>query len=320
MHDPRRPPNALRRRCLLAAALSPALVLPACGGGGGGDGGEDGGDGAPPSGRIVMLRRDDDTLAVIDVATGRVTSMPAPPANWYIGVGASRNGYLATLTDDGGDAFRIDIRTLALASVAAYTIDARLVNANGAVVLNADATRMAYSINEIINAAGDRGDRTYVNDLGTGALLARIDDAEEPAFVDTGELLLRRGERLHVYDSQLRDQGALPITVSATAGAFSASPDGRYVAHETGSRISMLDRNSGLSWFVTSLQPRGSYGPVFSPDGQWLALFYEGSVAGRYLHIIRFRPGVTVAIDDSGVFEAEGGDTVWGVSRYGWSR
>jgi Tol biopolymer transport system component len=201
-----------------------------------------------------------------------------------------------------------------------YTVNGLLAFPTSAASLSADATKVAYSVNEVTSASNStRVDRVYVYDLTTGAPLTVLTGAENPVFVDTGELLVRAGNVLHVLDAQFHDQGALPIVVEPRYGAYSASPDGRHIAYENGSRVDGYDRTTGATWHITNLAPRSVGSPVFSPDGQWLALLREGVVALTYAHIIPFTPGLTYVIDDSSEVRSPEGQSYYGLNRIGWS-
>lgn len=320
------PRTDVRRRQLLTAglALPVGAALVACGGGGGGGSSTPppGGGGGTLSGRIVAK---DSRLWVVDGATGSNANFAATSSNTQNGVGVSRNGSIADVWGyDGGnnDPWQLTIRSLAGAVTGDYTLQNALLSfPNSAAVLNADATRLAYSVNEMTSASNStRIDRTYVNALPGGALLAVLDNRAEPAFADTGELLVRDGSSLHVYNATLVDQGALAISVEQRAGAYSVSPDGRYIAFEDSSRIRVLDRSTGNAWYATDASPRGHYAPVFSPDGAWIAFLRAGSLALRYLHAIPFTAGATTTVTDSHAVKSSAGEIYDGTGRIGWAR
>lgn len=321
------PRTDVRRRQLLTAglALPVGAAFVACGGGGGGGGSTTpppGGGGGTLSGRIVAK---DSRLWVVDGATGSNTNFAATSSSTQNGVGVSRNGSIADVWGyDGGnsDPWQLTIRSLAGTVTADYTLQNTLLSfPNSAAVLNADATRVAYSVNEMTSGTNStRIDRTYVNNLANGNLLAVLDNRAEPAFADTGELLVRNGGSLHVYNTALVDQGALSITVEQRAGAYSVSPDGRYIAFEDSSRIRVLDRNTGSTWYATDASPRGHYAPVFSPDGAYIAFLRAGSLALRYLHAIPFSAGTTTTVTDSHAVKSSAGEIYDGTGRIGWSR
>jgi hypothetical protein len=325
-------------RCRLAALmLSCVAVLSACSGGGGGadDGspappGNGGGGGVNlPSGGYIVVE-DGSSLAVIDLATKLAVTVPSPSTNFDPGLGVSRNGLIADVNSDfGGGDWRIDIRSLDLNIVNSYAAGSQVLlsSSTSAAALNVDATRIAYSVNEMASEIDDtRIDRTYVYELATGNLLATFDEMSEPVFIDNGELLMRNtDDQLQVTDAGLGVPVALPLFVAPTFGAFSASPDGRYIAYEdsTGlhSQITVFDRTTGNSWIATSTPILRCVTPVFSPDGKWLAFLLGGSSAGTWLHIIPFEAGATTIIEEYGAteFHISTGDAVWVSSRYGWS-
>lgn len=321
------PRTDVRRRQLLTAglALPVGAALVACGGGGGGGGGTTpppGGGGGTLSGRIVAK---DSRLWVVDGATGSNANFTATSSNTQNGVGVSRNGSIADVWGyDGGnnDPWQLTIRSLAGAVINDYSVDNQLLSfPNSAAVLNADATRLAYSVNEMTSGSNStRIDRTYVYALPSVTSLAVLDNRAEPAFADTGELLARDGAALHVYNASLVDQGALAISVEQRAGAYSVSPNGRYIAFEDSSRIRVLDRNTGNTWYATDASARGHYAPVFSPDGAYIAFLRAGSLALRYLHAIPFAAGVTTTVTDSHAVKSSTGELYDGTGRIGWAR
>jgi hypothetical protein len=267
----------------------------------------------------------DSKLWVVDGASGQTSQFTATSSTTQPGVGVSRNGSVADVWGYGGgnsDPWTITISSLAGVAARTFTLNNLLLSfPNSAAVLNADATRMAYSVNEMASTSNStRIDRTYVNALPGGALLAVLDNRAEPAFADSGELLVRDGATLHAYNTALVDQGALSISVEQRFGAYSVSPDGRYVAFEDSSRIRVLDRTSGSTWYATDLSPRGHYAPVFSPDGAWIAFLRAGTLALRYLHAIPFAVGVTRTVDDSHAVKGSGGELIDGTGRIGWAR
>jgi hypothetical protein len=318
-----------------ALLLSCAAALYACGGSGGGGDGYDGDPSPPggggtdvPGGHLVI--ENSDSLAVIDLATKEVTTAPPPSTNFDPGLGVSRNGRIADVNSDFGDGeWQIDIRTLDLNIVSTYGAGSQVLlsSSTSAAALNVDATRLAYSVNEMASDIDDtRIDRTYVYDLSTGNLLATFDGMSEPVFIDNGELLMRNAdEQLHVTNAALGTPEALPIHVAPTYGAFSASPDGRYIAYEDlpglTSQITVFDRDTSDSWQATSTQILRCITPVFSPDGKWLAFLLGGSSAGTWVHIIAFEAGVTTPIEEYGDTELHisTGEAVWADSRYGWA-
>jgi dipeptidyl aminopeptidase/acylaminoacyl peptidase len=236
----------------------------------------------------------------------------------------SRNGVIGDVWDYfGGDTWSIAIRTLNNETLANYTVDSAslLSFPTSAAALNSSASLLAYSVNEM-NSTTDstRLERTYINNLQTGALVAHLENRAEPVFVDNGELLLRNDDRLHVYNASLQDQGALPITVNKRFGAFTASPDGRYIVYESGSRLRVYDRTTGNHWQATDDFGRSHYAPVFSPDGQWLAFLRAGAVANAYLAIIPFVPNATRTISDTDEVKSPNGNVFAGSGRIGWAR
>ena len=86
----------------------------------------------------------------------------------------------------------------------------------------------------------------------------------------------------------------VPNSACATGGAF--SPDGRLVAmskcigrpYHTGIGIARAD-GSGFHWLVKPISQAGSWGPVWSPNGQVIAYTQERDVRPSYLEHTEIR-------------------------------
>ncbi len=90
-------------------------------------------------------------------------------------------------------------------------------------------------------------------------LLALSPDGREAAILGTEE----QGT-YHVYRVDLATGSMTP---DVTGDSFSWSPDGRQAAYSDLKRIYLLDTRTQMSTFVTA-----GYAPVWSPDGEWIAL------------------------------------------------
>lgn len=318
-----------RRRFLYTSLLAPTAALTVgCGGGGGGNGkdeNEGGGTATPPASMTgTIVTKHNNSLEVMNLDHLVLTEYEPRPSTYYPGVGVSRNGYVADVWGDDGvgdDEWHITIMRLDGTTVDVYSVGGVSTRPAGAAVLNADASRLAFSTSEWYSETDDRRiERTYVYDLHTFKELAVIEAFGEPVFVDNGELLLRRDQKVHVFDANLQDGGELPIVVSPRRGAFAGSPDGRYLAYEEGfSQIHVLDRETGATWQATSAI-RDSYSPCFSPDGKILAFLHAGSVALTYVHAIPFVSGKTTEIDDTSGLKSAADERMVGFNRIGWAR
>lgn len=277
--------------------------------------------GAAASGRIVVK---DSALTVIDVATGAARTFPAAETSHAPGVGVSRSGVLGDVWDyfgAGSESWHVTVRDLAGRQLADWTVGGPLAFPTSAATIDPTATRIAFSVDEPRTADGDaeRIDRVYVYDLRTGAVLARIDERAEPLPVATGELLVRAGDALHVYDASFADGGPVGLGVSPRPGAYDVSPDARYVVSEVDFRLQGLDRTTGRTWQVTDEFHRAHTSPAFSPDGRRLALLRAGEVASQYLTVIPFEPGRTHTVTDDDAVRSPAGDIYGGTGRIGWA-
>ncbi|HVL01990.1 MAG TPA: hypothetical protein VM553_19370, partial [Dongiaceae bacterium] len=267
---------------------------------------------------------------VLDLATLQTRSIAPPDTNDDPGLGVSRTGVIADVNSDFGDgAWKIDLRSLDLGILNTYSAGSvdLLSFATSAAALNADATLIAFSVNEMTSTTDDtRIDRIYIANLVTHNYVKTIVGFEEPVFIGTGELLARDdNDRLFVFDANFANPQDLQLEVSPKHGSYSASPDGRYIAYDSSSalhsQITVYDRNTGNSWLATDTAVLGCWAPVFSPDGKWLAFLMSGSSAGTWLHIIPFEPGTTRTITDGDATEVKTatGDAIWVNASYGWA-
>jgi hypothetical protein len=313
--DPSRRRWLAQSACWLAGAS-----LSACGGGGGssegGGGGGGGGGSGGPTGLIVAKSTSD--LSVYNAGSRSLTTYPASSSNFRVGVGASRAGVVGDVAnDDGGGKWEIVLLNAKTgADIRRIPIDRPFALANSAVSVNADATRIAFSVNEPTSATVDtRVDRTLVVDLAT-LTATRLGGVTEPVFMGS-ELLVRNGERLRVLNANLDDQGDLGVTANNRFGAASPSSDGRYVAYEREEQIWVLDRTSNQTWAATSAV-LSKVGPAFSPDGRHLAMLGASANAGLYLHVVAFTPNATVAVTDADIVHGTTGGVIQGSGRIAW--
>lgn len=303
------------------ASVGGATALAGCGGGGGGgdDGGSGGGGGGGsngPTGLIVAKSIND--LSVYNVSNGSVAAYPASSNSIRVGVGASRAGVVGDVANDSGsgqwEIVLLDAKTGA--DIRRIVIDRPFALVNSAVAVNADATRIAFSINEP-NSESDntRVDRTLVAELAT-LNATRLEGVTDPVFMGS-ELLVRNGDRLRVLNANLDDQGDLGVTVAARIGAASPSSDGRYIAYEREEQIWVLDRTTNQTWAATSAVLR-KFAPAFSPDGRHLAMLGGSGNAGTYVHVIAFTPNATVAVSESNIVRDPTGSAIQASGRIVW--
>ncbi|NJM97165.1 MAG: hypothetical protein HC800_08275 [Phormidesmis sp. RL_2_1] len=186
-----------------------------------------------------------------------------------------------------------------------------------AVAVSSDASTIAFSVDEYDENLDERIEQTLVAQVSTLAGLG-LAGAKDPVFIGN-ELLVQVGDRLHMLDANLDDQGDLGVTVNERIGAASGSRDGRYIAYENGDAIWVLDRRTQATWAATN-SVRRRFAPAFSPDGQYLAMLggYGNRVAGAYVYIIKFEPSVTVNVTDEYTVESSNDGAVPGGGRIVW--
>lgn len=321
-----------RRRLLQLGLGLAATPLAGCGGGGGG-GGEGGGapppppGGAAPAGRLVYRNRS--AAAVWDFATRR--ELQFDPGDHPLndpGVGVSRTGIISSAIQGDNDGFGFALFDLAGQRTATYDVRRALAFQTGAVVFNADATRIALSVDEPASATDDtRIARTLIASWPDGAILGTVDGYGEPVWVPgTGELVVRHGQTtaLRVFDSALNDQGELPgLTTNSRYGGYNLSADGRYVVWSEDNIVRVRDRRDGGGWVAATRQATGTESPCLSPDGRFLAIFAllihpgaDGAFSFYGPHVLPFQPGLTVAVDTD--LHGLGNTLVSTDGRMGW--
>jgi Tol biopolymer transport system component len=307
-----------------SAALFAAASVTACGGGGGsgdsdgggGDGGG-GGEGSGPTGLIIAQSTAE--LQVFNAATRALTVYPSSSSRLRVGVGASRAGVVGLVVNEDArvswDILLLNAKTGT--EVRRITISRPFATATSAVSVNADATRIAFSVNEPASDSDNtRVDRTLVADLAT-LNATRLEGVTDPVFMGS-ELLVRSGERLRVLNASLDDQGDLGVPTTNRIGAASPSSDGRYVAYEREDQIWVRDRQNGQTWQATE-GVLSKFAPVFSPDGRHLAMISSTAQAmGEFVFVIPFAPNTTTAVTNAQSVKTPAGDSVQGSGRIAW--
>jgi Tol biopolymer transport system component len=301
------------------ASLVAVASVGACGGGGGDSnegGGGGGGSEGDPSGLIIAQSTAE--LQVFNAATRALTVYPSSSSRLRVGVGASRAGVVGLVVNEDArvswDILLLNAKTGT--EVRRITISRPFATATSAVSVNADATRIAFSVNEPASESDNtRVDRTLVADLAT-LNATRLEGVTEPVFMGS-ELLVRNGERLRVLNANLDDQGDLGVTATDRIGAASPSSDGRYVAYEREEGIWVVDRTTRQTWAATTSVSR-RIAPAFSPDGRHLAMLGGNDTAGVFLYVIAFTPNATAAVTDANLVKSTSGNLVSGSGRIAW--
>ncbi len=256
---------------------------------------------------------------MFNAANRALTIYPLPSSNLRVGVGGSRAGVIGLVVNEDA---RVSWEILLLnaktgAEVRRIAIERPFALANSPVSVNADATRIAFSVNEPNSETDDtRVDRTLVADLAT-LNATRLEGVTDPVFMGS-ELLVRNGERLRVLNANLDDQGDLGVPTANRIGGASPSSDGRYIAYERADQIWVLDRQNGQTWQATDAVQR-RFGPAFSPDGRYLAML-GGSAPGLsvFAYVIPFVPNTTAAVGEAQSVQTPAGVSVQGSGRIAW--
>jgi hypothetical protein len=306
-----RPCSAIARRSLLlGTAAFVALPLTGCGGGGGGSGGDGDGRGGgggvtAPTGSLVY--RNSGVAAVYNFGTKtelQFNPLTAPFVK--VGMSVSANKVVTSAVDGDGRTY-FDVGMFGLDGKYINTLRLRreLATQTGAAVFNASGSRLALSLNEVTSTTNkNRISRVVVVDWPSGQVAATIDGYEEPIWLGTGgELLVRTADdrRMFVLGADLRTLTRLGNLVSsAQDGAYSATPDGRYIAYQNAvseSSIFAYDRNTGASWVAATVALSGIRAPVISPEGRFMAVHSRLFLA-TVPHVVNFGVNVTVAVDN----------------------
>ena len=292
------------------------------GGGGGGGGGAGGGGGTLPTGSLVY--RNNSSVGVYNFAAQKEFRFdPGAQSEIHPGVSASRSGVVAaTRQGSNSDNFVIALFGLDGKFNTSYRVDRALSFQTGAIMFNADASRVAFSVNEPRSAADStRIERTLIATLPSGNIIARIDGYGEPVWIGTaGELLVvnPQDKTLRLFDANYRDLGRFGnFTINTVFGDYDASADGRYVAYGNGgNEIFAYDRTTAKSWMCAQAPVSSLFSATFSPDGRSLAVFATTFVYYTP-HVVPFANGVKVTVD-SAVHELKNSLSQSG-GRMGWA-
>ena len=302
-------PSPGRRGVLLGGLGLASSTLWGCGGGGssgeavgGGGAGGAGGGGALATGSLVY--RNNGAVGVYNFAAQKEFQFdPGLQSEIHPGVSVSRSGVIAASRQgSNSDNFVIALFGLDGKFNTSYRVDRALAFQTGAIVFNADGSRVAFSVNEPRSAADStRIERTLIASLPSGNIIARIDGYGEPVWLGTaGELLAvnPQDKTLRLFDASYRDQGRFAnFTVNTVFGDYDASADGRYVVYGTGgNEIFAYDRTTAKSWMCAQAPLSSLFSATFSPDGRYLALFAT-TFAYYTPHVVPFTNGVKVTVD-----------------------
>ena len=326
--DKTHPDISPQRRGLVLGGLAMAsATLWGCGGGGSSSdpagGGAGGGNGAPqPAGSLVY--RNPSVVGVYNFATQKELRFdPGAQTDIHPGVGVSRSGVVATARQGtNSNDFAIALFGLDGKFNTSYRVNRDLAFQTSATVFNADASRVAFSVNEPRSAADStRIERTLIALLPSGNIIARIDGYGEPVWIGTaGELLVinPQDKSLRLFDVNYRDLGRFGnFTVTGFFGDCDASADGRYVAYGNGgNEIFAYDRTTAKSWICAQAPVSSLVSATFSPDGRFLAVFAT-TFAYYTPHVLPFAAGVKVTVD-SQVHELKNSLSLCG-QRMGWA-
>lgn len=327
-HDDRQGSAATRRRVLLQGLALATTALAGCGGGGG-DGGTPPPPGPPPppppagapGGRLVY--RNSGVAAIYDFATGSVREFdPGIEPALDPGVAVSSTGLVTVAREGDNDGFGFAIYGLDGVLRNIYTVVRPFAFQLSAVIFNPAGTRIAFALNEETSATDKtRISKTLVADWPSGTIVATLDFFEEPNWSGpNGELVVRdeRDGSLRLFSASLVDQGRIgTLVVDETVGAYTLSPDGRYVLWEDFNLLRAYDRSTGTQWVAAEDANSDLHAPVVSPDGGWVAV-HARDLINFDPHVFRLAPGTKVTVDST-VHSLEAGlaDTS---GRMGWAR
>jgi hypothetical protein len=325
MSDPRTVPT--RRLVLLQGLAVAAAALAGCGGGGGGDTPAPAPQPpAPPppppaaaSGTLVY--RNSGTVGVYSFGgDSELTFTPLTEPSLDPGVTVSESGSIAVALEGDDSGFGFALYALDGTLQDSYEVARPFAFQTGAVVFNADSSRIAFSVDEETSPTNNtRITKVIVAAWPSGTIVATLDNRDEPVWaLDTGELIVRDADptRLRVYDANLADQGALPnVIVSEAMGSFNVSADGRYVVYEDATVIRVFDRDDASTW-IAAQDPSSSnlHAPTLSPDGGWLAVLAR-DLLNYKPHVLPFT-GTLVTVDSA--THALASDLADCAGRMGW--
>ncbi len=139
-----------------------------------------------------------------------------------------------------------------------------------AAVYNADASRIAFSVDEPRSGSDNtRIARTLVIELAGGTVVKALDGYSEPMRAGAGD---ESTDALRLFDAKYNDQGALGgLVISKSFGGYDISADGRYALYSDGPQLRAYDRDSGDQWVAANDPTSSPDSPVLSPDGRFLA-------------------------------------------------
>lgn len=323
--DPHTTTNA-RRRVLLQGLALATTALAGCGGGGG-DGTAAPAPSAPPpgapgspSGRLVY--RNSGVAAVYDFSNRSVRQFdPGVEPGLDPGVAVSAGGLVTVARNGNNNGFGFATYGLDGVLRNSYVINRPFAFQLSAVVFNPAGNRMAVALDEETSTTNNtRIAKTLVAEWPSGNVIAVLDFYEEPNWAGpNGELMVRdsRDGSLRLFSATLVDQGRIgSLVVDETVGAYTVSPDGRYVVWEDANLLRAYDRTAGTQWVAAEDATSDLHAPVVSPDGGWVAV-HARDLINWDPHVFRFTPGSKVTVD-SAVHSLEAGlaDTA---GRMGWA-
>lgn len=289
------------RRAVLQGGLAlVAGALTGCGGGGGDEGNGGGAPDTAPAGRLVY--RNSGVAAVYHLAIGQELQFdPGENLSLDPGMSVSATGIVSVARGSDNAGFDFALYGLDGKERSVHRVGRELAFQNSTVMFNADATRMAVSVNEPRSPTDDtRIDRTLVALWPSGTLIASLDGYVEPVWAgNTGELVVRHTDtqRLRLFDDRMNDRGNLAnVVVGPLIGGYSASADGRYLVWDAGDSVRVHDRDTDTGWVAATDRTSSLHTPCISPDGRHLAVIARGLLA--YVpHVMPFARDLTVAVD-----------------------
>jgi hypothetical protein len=257
--------NFLRRTLGLTC-----IMATGCGGSGSNGGGNSGSivAGVQPTERLVY--RNSGVAAMYDFASATELQYDPGIAPFVDpGVSISSSGLISVAQEDGNDDFSIGLFGLDGQLRDQYLFVRDVPFQTSAAVFNPAATRMAFSVDEPRSINDNtRISRVLIVDLASRSIVAEIDDVEEPVWAgSSGQLFVRQSETrvLAAFDENLNSLGPVGnFSVSPLIGGYDVSRDGRFIAHEDGSRIIAYDRNTASSWIAAEDSTGSTHSPTFS--------------------------------------------------------